>query len=179
MNFSLLFALVSNLTFSLHYEINSNQTQDYFIFQSSNNTAHLSRRNNTLQLYLRQDGAYEIYNYSVTKNFEFSWDGYKVNNDKMLLIRTTGQVQVDAVSFDSYAFLSPILRFYGLTLSDADVDEPEPVFGCKEVNYGYIAFILIGVFLGFELKQLPPVIYRELVDRFNFNPLDQEPETSI
>ena len=176
MNFSLFFALVSNLTFSLHYEIDCNQTQDYFIFQSSNSTAHLSRRNNTLQLYLRQDGAYEIYNYSVINNFEFSWDGYKVDNDKMALVRTNGQV--DVVYFASYTFLSPILSFYGLTLLDV-VDEPEPVFGCKEVNYGYIAFILIGVFLGFELKQLPPVIYRELVNRFNFNPLDQELETSI
>ena len=174
MNFSLFFAVVSTLAFSLHYEIDSNQTQDYFIFQSSNNTAQLSRRNNTLILYLRQDGAYEIYNYNVTNNFEFSWGGYKVNNEKMVRVRTNGQV--DALSFDSYTFLSPILSFYELTLLDG---EPEPVFGCKEINYGYIAFILIGVFLGFELKQLPPVIYRELVDRFNFNPLDQELETAV
>ena len=92
----------------------------------------------------------------------------------MVLARTNGQV--DDLSFDSYTFLSPILSFYGPTLLD---DDPEPVFGCKEINYGYIAFILIGVFLGFELKQLPPVIYRKLVDRFNFNPLDQELETAI
>ena len=175
MNFSLFFGLVSSLTFSLHYEIDCNQTQDYFIFQSSNNTAQLSRRNNTLRLFLIQGGAYEVYNYNVTDNFEFSWDGYKVNNEKMVRVRTNGQV--NALYFDSYTFLSPILSFYGVTLLDGD--EPEPIFGCKEINYGYIAFILVGVLLGFELKQLPPVIYRELVDRFNFNPLDQELETAI
>lgn len=177
MNFSLFFALVSTLTFSLHFEIDCNETQDYFIFQSSNNTAQLYRRNNTLILFLKQDGAYEIYNYNVTNNFEFSWDGYKVNNEKMVCVRTLGQV--DALSFNAYTFLSPILNFYRVTDLLDEPDEPEPVFGCKEVNYGYIAFILIAVFLGFELKQLPPIIYRELVNRFNFTPLDQDTETAI
>ena len=176
MNFSIFFAVVSTLTFSINYENDYNQTQDYFIFQSSNHTAQLSRRNNTLILFLKQDGAYEIYNYNVTDNFEFSWDGYKVNSEKMVLVRYIGQVK--ALSFDSYAFFSPIVSFYEATPLNLD-DAPEPVFGCKEINYGYIAFILIGVFLGFELKQLPPVIYRKLIDRFNFNPLEQELETAI
>ena len=171
MDFSLLFALVSTLTFSLHFEIDCNETQDYFFFQSSSNcTAHLYRRNNTLILFLKQDAAYEIYNYNVTNNFEFSWDGYKVDNEKMVCVRTNEQV--DDLSFDSYTFLSPILSFYEVTLLGGD--EPEPVFGCKEVNYGYIAFILISVFLGFELKHLPPIIYREFVNRFKFTPPDHE-----
>ena len=54
MDFILLFTLAMNLSFTIKYAVNSEEKQDYFIFNGpSDTTAHLFRKNSTVILVLQ------------------------------------------------------------------------------------------------------------------------------
>ena len=166
MEFNLFFTLVTALSFSIRFDTDSSPKQDYLIFQGDDATVHLFRENNTLVLYLRHDEAYNIYNYNnITNDFSFTWEGYKINEETMILIKSFGDI--GAMIFDSYTFLSPIADFYEPSFSI------EPVYRhSSTINYGYIALIVVGVVLGFESKVIASMIYKKVSERFEFNSLD-------
>ena len=157
MNFTVLFAVVSNLRFILNFGVDQTPVQDYIFFHSRNSSAHLSRVNSTLTLYLYKDSCYEVYKQdNVSNRFEFSWEKeYRVNNRLMSLERYGCEVR--NLFFDSFVFLSPILEIQ-------NKNEPilEPIFSCQEINYGYIAFILLAGILGIEIKQFVPIIFKSI-----------------
>jgi len=159
MQFSYIFSLVANLSFTIHFPVDSSERQEYFIFNGNNSTAHLSRQNNTLILFLRYDGQnieYEIYEHKVTSDFSFTWKDYKINNEEMSLVKYAGQIK--RLYFDTYTFISPLL-----TEQYEIPDSATPVFSCKEVNYGYIFFIMVLVLLTFQTKHLLPKVYKSLI----------------
>ena len=93
MEFNLFFTLVSTLLFSVRFDIDSSQKQDYLIFQGDDSTVHLFRENNTLVLFTGQNESYNIYNHNnVTNDFSFTWEGYKINEEKMTLIKSYGEI---------------------------------------------------------------------------------------
>ena len=151
--------MITNLSFTIHFPFNSNERQDYFIFNSNTSTAHLSRQNNTLTLFLRHDRKdieYEIYKHNISTDFSFAWKDYMINNEKMTLVKYVGQIRTPY--FNSYTFISPLL------FEQYEYEEPGiPVFTCKEVNYGYIFSIIVLVLLIFQTKHLLPKIYKSLM----------------
>ena len=157
MNFTVLFAIVSNLKFTLNFGVDQNTVQDYLFFHGRNSSAHLSRVNSTLTLYLYKENCYEVYKLdNVSHRFEFSWDKeYRVNSRLMSLEKFGCEVRT--LFFDSFVFLSPILGIQ-------NKNEPilEPIFSCQEINYGYIAFILFAGILGIEIKQFVPIIFKSI-----------------
>ena len=166
MEFNIFFALVSALSFSIRFDIDSNKKQDYLIFQSDADTVHLFRENNTLVLYMRQNQSYNIYNYyNITDDFSFTWDGYKINEEKMVLLKSLGDI--GTMYFDSYTFLSPITDFYEPT-------SIKPVYNHNGINYGYITMIVVGVVLTFKSKLITSIIYKKVLDRFELISLDEE-----
>ena len=172
MEFNIFFTLVSALSFSIRFDIDSSKKQDYLVFLGDNDTVHLLRENNTLILYTRQNESYNIYNYyNITDDFSFTWDGYKINEETMVLVESVGTI--DTMFFDSYTFLSPITDFYEPTAST------DPVYSHNGINYGYITMIVVGVILAFESKVIASIIYKKVLDRFEFISLNEELETAI
>ena len=157
MNFTVLFAIVSNLRFTLNFEVDKNPVQDYLFFHGHTSSAHLSRVNSTLTLYLYKENCYEVYKQdNVSYRFEFSWGKECRVNNRLMSLDKYG-CEVRNLFFDSFVFLSPILEIQ-------NTNEPilEPIFSCQEINYGYIAFILLAGILGIEIKQFVPIIFKSI-----------------
>ena len=90
MNFTILFHLIGNLNFHVQFSLHSHNTQDFFIFQDENSSAHLYRENETVSLYLREEKDFEVYQMHILNELNFSWIGFKVNGIDMKQIKATG-----------------------------------------------------------------------------------------
>ena len=141
MDFNLLFRLVATLSFSIKFNIDTNNKQDFFIFNGENTTAHLFRENETLNLFIRTNSSFKRYEISnITTKFEFSWNEFKVDGRKMEIVKSHGQL--DELQFNGYTFLSP-------WLGDpyCQVVEPPPnlVYRESEIKYGLLALIALAI----------------------------------
>ena len=158
MDFSLLFSIVSALSFTIEFAIDGEKTQDYFLFGGNNNSAHLFRENKTLYLQLsRKNGkTYSIYDSGVNEGkFEFSWNGFLVDGRKMKMLRSNGNIT--KLDFEHFTFLSPLVDIFQLECSDA------AFYNCKDViNYWYFAAILVVVGIVFDSKTSAINILRRL-----------------
>ena len=146
MDFILLFTLVMNLSFTIKYAVNSEEEQDYFIFNGPNDAnAHLFRKNSTVILFLKSNNDTEVYQVSnITDNFEFKWNGYQINGHGMSKVTSKGQI-LD-VYFNSHAFLSPCLEVIPNTV----IEKTEVTYYTPGINYGLI--LLIVCCAGFIFK---------------------------
>ena len=146
MDFILLFTLAVNLSFTIKYAINSEETQDYFVFSGpSDATAHLFRKNSTVILFLQSNNDTEVYKFSnITNEFEFTWNGYQVNGRTMNKVTSKGRVLY--LYFDSYAFLSPCLEVIPNTVSE----RTELAYHIPGINYGLIVLIVFCAGLVFK-----------------------------
>ena len=146
MDFILLFTLAMNLSFTIKYAVNSEEKQDYFIFNGpSDTTAHLFRKNSTVILVLQSSNNTEVYQVSnITEEFEFKWNGYQVNGQTMNKVTSKGQV-LD-LYFDSYAFLSPCLE----VIPNTAIDQTELTYHIPGINYGLIVLIAFCAGLVFK-----------------------------
>ena len=61
MNFTILFHIIGRLNFHVIFESNVYYTQDFFIFEGGNSSAHLYRDNKTVYLYLYHNRDFELY----------------------------------------------------------------------------------------------------------------------
>ena len=151
MNFHILFALVGNLTFVLEFPISQNQSQDLFIFNGVNDSAHFFKENKTFYLYLSQGTNISIYEMtSFAETVIFSWQKFLLNDKEMKLVQSVGSVRNQ--SFDSFTFLSPMTSVVD---NCTDIGSLE----MKSTNYWYvIAIVFIGGFIlettGISLKTL-------------------------
>ncbi len=158
MNFNLLFTALATLSFSVKFQVDSGARQDFFLFEGANQSAHLFRDGESLTLYLQQSDRYTIYKLQLkSSNFTFSWNGYVVNNQQMLLQDSTGNV--NDVVFQDFTFSSPIIE---LLEFDCSV---EPVYKLSnDINYGYIVLIFLGVGLLFKSTDVGRNVYNRLSD---------------
>ena len=154
MNISFLYALVTSLSFTIKFNVNSNNRQDYFIFNGPNTTAHLFRENSTLKLIFHANSSFRHYQASnITGQFNFIWDGFKVNDKKMELIKSNGDL--NELKFNRYTFESLCLD----TLHEEVEYSQEPVFHCRDVNYIIFAGIAIAVGLIMRSDNIIPKIW--------------------
>ena len=148
MNFSLVFAAISSLSFIVEFSINSQSKQDFFFLEGENQSAHFSRDGVFLTLYLNQRGNFCLYNSTISEeSFRFSWDGFKINDNEMKSIQSTGNIV--NMQFDHFVFISPI---FGITTTD-DATKVESLYSVNgDVNYWYIVLIVFVVGVLFESK---------------------------
>ena len=148
MNFNVLFATVSALRFVINFPVNLNETQDYFYFEGYNNTARLFRKNATLLLHLSQNNGDENSLYNTTlhgKTFQFSWNGFKVNEEKMMLQRSKGQI--GELEFEHFSFLSAIVEPLDIECTFQPI-----YYDIENVNYWYFLIMMFAVGIFFESK---------------------------
>ena len=167
MNFTILFHIIGNLNFHVQFSLDSNYMQDFFIFQGGNSTAHLYRNNETVSLYLRDDERFELYQTNILNKLEFSWRGFQINGTDMKLIKSTGNTSMDYLN--EFTFISPIIDLQpGIMLEAGNFNnnESESRFispqNSKDVNYGYIAAIILIFAIALELKMKIPLLINRL-----------------
>ena len=167
MNFTILFHIIGNLNFHVQFSLDSNYMQDFFIFQGGNSTAHLYRNNETVSLYLRDEKGFELYQTNILNKLEFSWRGFQINGTDMKLIKSTGNTSMDYLN--EFTFISPIIDLQpGIMLeaSNFNNNESESRFispqNSKDVNYGYIAAIMLIFAIALELKMKIPLLINRL-----------------
>ena len=146
MNFTLLFPLISTLSFVVEFPVDTTNKQDYIYFEGVNQTAHLFRDNYILTLYLNRGSNYSLYNAEINHGyFSFSWSGFRVNDVAMTVMKSIGSI--DDINFDQFTFISPIF--------DVILNEPETEYVYRlhdNVNYWYILLIVFAVSVLFESK---------------------------
>ena len=153
MNFNLLFTILATLSFSVKFQVDSGARQDFFLLEGTNQSAHLFRDGESLTLYLQQNDGYEIYKTQLkSTNFTFSWNGYMVDNQQMLLHDSTGNV--NDVEFQNFTFISPIIE---LNTFDCSVEQVYKL--SDNINYGYIVLILLGIGAIFKTTDVGRTIY--------------------
>ena len=179
MNFTILFHIIGNLNFHVQFSLDSNYMQDFFIFQGGNSTAHLYRNNETVSLYLRDEKGFELYQTNILNKLEFSWKGFQINGTDMKLIKSTGNTSMDYLN--EFTFISPIIDLQPGIMSEVsnfNNNESESRFispqNSKDVNYGYIAAIILIFAIALELKMKIPL----LINRLFGKEFDQKIEES-
>ena len=141
MNFTLLFSIPC-LCFDISFDVDSQNSQHYFIFSGNDSSASLYRDNHTLFLVLHSESIFEKYiAYNVADKFTFTWNGYAINGSAMN--RSTKSTGKANLIFSEYTFISPIVG----TLPYAEI---ENVYRCRDFNYGLIALMIFG--FGIVLK---------------------------
>ncbi len=158
MNFNLIFTTLSTLSFSVKFEVESSTRQSFFLFEGTNQSAHLLRDGQFLTLNLKQNDGYKLYKTELnSSNFTFSWNDYMVDNQQMLLQDTTGNVK-DMI-FQDFTFDSPIIE---LLEFDCSV---QPVYKLNnDLNYGYIVLIFLGAGLLFKSTDIGRNIYNRFAE---------------
>jgi hypothetical protein len=155
MDFNLLFAVLTSFSFVLKFSVNSEEKQDFFLFNGLNVSAHLYRENDSFYLYVNNQQNFSIYLFRSSLNcVEFSWDGFVMNNEKMELIRSTGEVS--DLNFNALTFTSPLVDFACI---NSDCNALEPLYQLENVNYGYIAIMLCIAFVLIETKAVGLKLY--------------------
>ena len=130
MNFTILFHLIGGLNFHVQFSLHSHNTQDFFIFQGENSSAHLYRDNETVSLYLREDKDFEVYQMHILNELKFSWIGFKVNGIDMKKIKSTGVTSMGELN--EFTFLSPVVDLQ----ADALMNLCSPNVKCQWNNNG-------------------------------------------
>ena len=169
MNFTVLFHLIGSLNFHVQFSLHSDNTQDFFFFQGENSSAHLYRNNETVSLYLRDDKEFELYQIHILNELDFSWRGFKVNGTDMRKIKSTGVTDME--DLNEFTFLSPIVDLQADILmnlcspnASERITEGEVMqsLNLKNVNYGYIAGIMLLIVMALELRIKIPLITERL-----------------
>lgn len=141
MNISFLYTVLTSLCFTVKFDFDEHSKQDYFIFNGPDTTAHLFRKNSTLELVLQSNSSFSRYQTSnLTNPFTFTWDGFRVNDKTMKLVKSTGNLTNR--NFNGYTFMSPYLEI----LQDDTVQyiTQESIVECRDINYGIFAAIAIA-----------------------------------
>ena len=104
MNINFLYTVLTGLCFTVKFEFDDNRKQHYFIFDGPDTTAHLFRENSTLTLVFQSNYSFNTYQtLNLTNPFEFTWDGFRVNDKTMKLIKSSGNIT--NLQFNGYTFI--------------------------------------------------------------------------
>ena len=174
MNFTILFHIIGTLNFHVQFSLHSDYTQDFFIFQGVNSYAYLYRNNGTVSLYMRDDKSFQLFQANISNELEFSWRGFKINGTEMKLIKSTGSTNMD--DLNEFTFLSPVLDLQPDILMETCALNSNDISGesksisslnLKNVNYGYIAAIILMFAIALELKIKIPLLINRLIQKDN------------
>ena len=153
MNFTILFGIVSTLSFSVRFNLDGGKRQDFFVFEGNNQSAHLFRIDYKLHLNLMENGKYKFLASNLDGyDFSFTWKGYKVNGKDMVPYKSNKNTQIWNSTYNTFTFISPLI-------TDWDQLEcpPEPVYSCEKktsINYGYVVMIGVGLLILCQSKEL-------------------------
>ena len=143
MNINFLYTLLTGLCFTVKFDFNENSKQHYLVFTGPDTSAHLFRENSSLTLVLQSNFSFYRYqSLTLTNPFTFTWEGFRVNDKTMKLIKSTGNIP--NFKFNGYTFVSPYLE----VLQDSDNAEyivSESIFQCQDINYGIFLAITLAV----------------------------------
>ena len=162
MNFNLLLSAVSALSFVIEFPVNTEERQDYFLFEGNNKSVHLFRENTTLYLHFTCDNGmmFSLYNTSVDeKTFQFSWDGFEVDEKAMILQRFYGKIPED-LEFEHFTFISPIVEMLDIECSVEPI-----IYNHEVVNYWYFFIMIFVVAIFFDSKTLGINFLKRLLNR--------------
>ena len=174
MNFTILFHIIGTLNFHVQFSLHSDYTQDFFIFQGVNSYAYLYRNNGTVSLYMRDDKSFQLFQANISNELEFSWRGFKINGTEMKLIKSTGSTNMD--DLNEFTFLSPVLDLQPDILMETCALNSNEIssesnsissLNLKNVNYGYIAAIILMFAIALELKIKIPLLINRLIQKDN------------
>ena len=174
MNFTILFHFIETLNFHVQFSLYSHSTQDFFVFQGGNSYAYLYRNNQTVFLYMRDENGFQLYQEDILNKLEFSWGGFKINGTEMKMVKSTGGTKMD--DLNEFTFLSPVLDLQPDILmetcalnSNEISSESKSIssLNLKNVNYGYIAAIILMFAIALELKIKIPLLINRLIQKDN------------
>ena len=180
MSLNFFYNLLASLTFTITFNVDLNDTQIYFIFTRGNNTAQLFRKDNALLLVVTTDSGFRHYKTTeITTQFTFTWDGFKINDIEMPIVRSSGNIS--DLYFDQYTFLSPSLEV-NQTL-ECYQEQPLSVLNSK-TNYGLLALIILGIGLLLRSDSIASKFWKVLVKSFIQNaaesiPQEEDPYTTM
>lgn len=162
MQFNLLFAVITNLTFTIDFKILPDAQQDYLYFAGQNTTAHLYRENNTVFLHLQSGSEYELYQTNIKNKLEFSWQKFKINGTEMTKVKSSRNESLE-LTFDTFTFLSPIISTFD------PQEEPiiKTILESEKINYYYILAIVLCVVLVFDVKPRVFKLLQDLITKTN------------
>ncbi len=158
MNFTLLFAVVENLSFVIDFKLSLDQKQDFLLFEGANDSAHLFRQNSTILLNVNN----ELYKTDIVDRMQFSWRGFMVNGSEMEKIKSTGEEKL--LTFDAFTFLSPIVR---INEEEEAKEEYFHSFLSQKINYYYIFAIVFFIVLLVDAKPRTFRLVKDLFSRMN------------
>ena len=102
---------------------------------------------------------------------EFSWRRFKVNGINIRKIKSTGATDMD--DLNEFTFLSPVLDLQAdILMEDCSVNVNETITGSevmqslnfRNVNYGYIAGVILIIVMALELRMKIPIIVERLYE---------------
>ena len=141
MSLNFLYNLLASLTFTITFDVDSNEKQDYFLFHGGNSSAHLSRTDNVLRLIITTDFGFRHYETTdITTQFTFTWEGFKVNDRAMLIKRSSGNIS--DLNFNGYTFLAPTVDLNQRLQCN---EEQSLSILYSKTNYGLLALIVLGI----------------------------------
>ena len=160
MEFNILFVVVASLSFTIEYDIDSNTKQGFFIFTAGEEgSAHLFRENTTINLYLRSNSSFELYQSSTLgKQFNFTWDGFRIDGKQMKMIKSNGQI--GKLHFNGYTFLSPHL---GVMREPVEDPQLETIYQNSETNYGLIVLIVLSIGMLLKTDIIAEKVWKKLI----------------
>ena len=122
-----------------------------------------------MSLYLRDDKDFELYQIHILNELDFSWRGFKVNGTDMRKIKSTGVTNMEGLN--EFTFLSVVvglqadvlMNLYSPNVSETITEgEFMQSLNFNNVNYGYIAGIMLLIVVALELKIKIPLIIERL-----------------
>ena len=186
MNFTILFHIIGTLNFHVQFSLHSDYTQDFFIFQGVNSYSHLYRNNGTVSLYMRDDKSFQLFQANISKELEFSWRGFKINGTEMKMIKSTGKTDME--DLNEFTFLSPVLDLQPDILMETCALSSDEIISkgkfisslnLKNVNYGYIAAIILMFAIALELKIKIPLLINRLMQKDNDRDFEESDYVSM
>ena len=159
MNVNFLYNLLASFTFSITFDVDSQESQNYFLFHGDNSTAHLFRDDNVLKLIVESKSGFRHYeSRDIATQFTFTWDGFKIDGGEMQIVRSSGNIS--DLDFNGYTFLSPSLDVN--QGPEYNQEQPLRAFFTK-TNYGLLALIVLGVGLLLRSDAIAPKFWEVLL----------------
>ena len=121
-------------------------------------------------LYMRDENGFQLYQEDILNKLEFSWGGFKINGTEMKMVKSTGSTNMD--DLNEFTFLSPVLDLQpDILMENCTLNTNETIseskfissVNPKNVNYGYIAAIILIFAIALELKMKIPVLFNRLI----------------
>ena len=157
MDLTLIFSLLTHISFNVQFLRNSASYQDFFLFSSTNDYIHMLRNDSKICL-IKVDGEnytrYEIEIYDAIINFEWP---LTVNNKTMMPVMGYGEHVFKSDLYTSFTFIDPISMHRGEIQEVINVN--------KDLPYD----VLIGILTIFVIiTKLPDIVtvIRSRVEHF-------------